>query len=264
MKKLKLIIVGIVVSGLMIIGCNAQAKDILMIAPLIPPHFDEQGNGRIGDVIQATLAECGHTVRFEIVPFGRHWKNYNDYSKYDGLATAEADQVFPGFTTRPFHHLQDGAMVLENSDLAKIQNVYELKDKRIFSFPKADKILGISHMVSQFKSFSMRSDRFEQVRPLLGGRSDAVLADGLISAHFILQLKERIEAGKEPHIQWSPVVYRRIFAKGPQRLYFRDKTLSENFNRCYKTLEERGDVERITKPYLEKYQTIIKDQYPSY
>ncbi len=113
-------------------------------------------------------------------------------------------------------------------------------------------------------AFTMVSDRFDQLRPLLAGRSDVVLADGLITAHFIHQLKERIEAGKEPHIQWSPVVYRRIFAKGPQRLYFRDKTVSEDFDRCYKILEERGEVERITKPYLEKYRAILKDQYPSY
>ncbi len=260
---MNLLVVLIVASGLMITGWNVQAKDILMIAPLIPPHFDEQGNGRIGDVIQATLAECGHTVRFEMVPFGRHWKDYRDFSKYDGLATAEVDQIFPGFTTRPFHHLQDGAMVLANSDLTKIQNVYELEGKRIVTFPKADKILGITHLVSQFKSFSMRSERFDQVRPLLAGRTDAILADGLITAHFLFLLKERAEAGKEPDIQWSPVVFRRIFNKGPQRLYFRDKSIARDFDKCHEILEDRGDLERITKPYLDKYQEIIKDQYPN-
>jgi len=235
-----------------------------MIAPLIPPHFDKDGKGRIGDVIRTTLMECGHRVRFEMVPFGRHWKDYRDYSKYDGLATAEADQKFPGFTTLPFHHLQDGATILKNSDLARIRNVSQLQGKRIVAFPSADKILGITDMVPRFKSFSMRSDRFDQVRPLLSKRVDAILADGLITAHFILLLKERLKAGKEPDIQWRPVVFRRIFAKGPQRLYFRDKTVMEDFNRCHKILEKRGDLARITQPYIEMYKGIVKNQYPNY
>ena len=51
---------------------TARAAELQIIAPNIPPHFDEQGNGRIGDVIAATLKACGHTVSFTMVPFGRH------------------------------------------------------------------------------------------------------------------------------------------------------------------------------------------------
>ncbi len=50
---------------------TARAAELQIIAPNIPPHFDKQGNGRIGDVIAAMKA-CGHTVSFTMVPFGRH------------------------------------------------------------------------------------------------------------------------------------------------------------------------------------------------
>ena len=78
----------------------AEPKELHLIAPNIPPHFDDMGRGRIGDVIRAVLERCGQTVRFTMVPFGRHWNDYEKNGGYDGLATAEADQVFPGFTTK--------------------------------------------------------------------------------------------------------------------------------------------------------------------
>ena len=74
---------------------SAEARDVRMVAPEIPPHFDSRGRGRIGDVVRAVMARCGHSVEFSMVPFGRHWKDYVDNTSFDGLATAEADQTFP-------------------------------------------------------------------------------------------------------------------------------------------------------------------------
>ena len=56
----------------------AGSKELQMIAPEIPPHFDVQGRGRIGDVISAVLTRCGHQVKFTVVPFGRHWHDYKE------------------------------------------------------------------------------------------------------------------------------------------------------------------------------------------
>ncbi len=236
-----------------------------MIAPNIPPHFDDHGNGRIGDVIKATLKKCGHKVSFTMVPFGRHWKDYEDDEGFDGLATAEADQTFSGFTTEPFMHLQDGATVIAGGGLDTIQSVAELDGKRIVAFPNADKILGIESFVAKFKSFKQRADRFDQIRPLFSGRADAILADGLITAHFIQRLRTNAKAGNEPDVDVArQVVFRRIFAMGPQRLYFRDESVTREFDRCYKDLLGNGEVERITTPYVDQYRDVLGDQYPNY
>ena len=236
-----------------------------MIAPSIPPHFDAAGNGRIGDVIKASLKACGHDVSFTLVPFGRHWKDYVDDEGFDGLATAEADQEFPGFTTKPFMHLQDGATVLKGSGLELIMSVEELYGMRIVAFPNADKILGIEASVPKFKTFKMRTVRLDQIRPLFAGRADAILADGLITANFIQVLRENAEAGQEPDVDaMRPVVFRRIFSAGPQRLYFRDESIARDFDRCFQGLLESGEVERITKPYVDRFREVLGDQYPNY
>ena len=243
----------------------SDAAEVHMIVPNIPPHFDEQGNGRIGDVIQESLRACGHEVSFTVVPFGRHWKDYVDDNTYDALATAEADQTFPGTATLPFMHLQDGATVLRDSGLEDAVEISRFHDVDITAFPNADKILGIEASVSRFASFNMRASRFDQIRPLFAGRADAVLADGLITAHFIGVLKDRALAGDEPDIDpTQPEAFRRLFQAGPQRLYFRDANIARDFDRCFRALLDSGEVVRIAKHYLDRYRDVLGDQYPDY
>lgn len=241
----------------------ADARDVHMIAPDIPPHFDRAGKGRIADIINAVMEKCGHAVRFSIVPFGRHWKDYADDARFDGLATAEADQSFPGFTTKAFIHLQDGATVVVGRGLQSITNPGQLAGKRIVAFPQADRILGIEALVPTFKSFNMLAERFDQLRPLFANRADAILADGLITAHFITVLRQRAAAGEEPDIDPSlQVTFRKLFAAGPQRLYFRDQSLANDFDRCAKELRGQGSLRAISIRYIDRYRGILGDQYP--
>jgi len=51
-----------------------QAKEIAMIAPIIFPHFDDRGRGRIGDVISAVMKHCGHSVTFND-PLPLNWSD---------------------------------------------------------------------------------------------------------------------------------------------------------------------------------------------
>jgi ABC-type amino acid transport substrate-binding protein len=255
----------LVAFGAMLTSVGASANDIHMVAPNIPPHFNHMGNGRIGDVIRATLARCGHQVRFTMVPFGRHWKEYKDSTAFDGLATAEAGQSFPGFSTRPFMHLQDGATVMAARGLQEVSTVSDLKGRHVVAFPNASEILGIERDVPAFASYAERSNRYDQIRPLFADRVDAILADGLITAHFIGVLADEARAGREPEIDPSRrPVFRRIFQAGPQRLYFRDQTVAADFDRCFRQLLSEGEVDRLVQPYLDRYRAIVGDQYPSY
>jgi len=256
-------------TGLLLILCctaaPAQSRSLQMIAPDIPPHFDSEGKGRIADVVRAVLDRCGHNARFAIVPFGRHWKDYPSTPHYDGLATAEADQEFPGYSTKPFMRLQDGATVLSDRNLESIVSAEELAGSNVVAFPAADKILGIEALVPRFKSFTMRADRFDQIRLLLSSRADAVMADGLITANFIRLFRERSAAGQEPALDTGRrVLFRRIFQPGPQRLYFRDLVVAADFDRCFEELRADGTVERLAKPYVDRYRDILGDQYPSF
>lgn len=238
------------------------AREIRMVAPIIPPHFDEQGSGRIGDIISAVMKHCGHSVTYQMVPFGRHWSDYKDQD-IDGLATAEADQEFPGYTTKPFVHLQDGATVIEGSGLESTTTVGAFAGKRIIGFPNAQKILGIEHLIPVFASFKNQAKRFDQVRPLLAGRVDAIFADGLITAYFLQLVRERGKVGKEPDVDTTiKTKFHRIFAKGPQRLYFRDKAITDDFDRCHQEMEATGELDRIAQHYVEQYRSIVGDQYP--
>ena len=243
-------------------SANVLAKDIVMVAPVIPPHFDSEGNGRIGDVVAAVMRHCGHKVAFRMVPFGRHWAEYKD-GKFDALATAEGGQTFSGYSTKPFIHLQDVATVVVGRGLDGASKPEDFAGKHIVSFPGAQQILGLEPILSRFASFKNRSKRFDQVRPLLAGRADAIFADGLITAHFLQVLRERGASGQEPDVDTKlKTVFRRIFSKGPQRLYFRDKSLADEFDRCHQELEATGKLDDIAKPYVDRFRAVVGDQYP--
>lgn len=236
-----------------------------MVGADIPPQMDKAGRGRISDVVAAVLDRCGYHATFTIVPFGRHWSTYRDDETYDGLATAEADQTYPGYSTEPFIHLQDGATIIQGSGLDALESVEGLAGKRIVAFPGADRILGIESVVATFASFRMRSNRFDQLRPLFSRRADAVLADGLITAHFIETLRANARAGLEPDVDASlAVAFRRIFPAGPQRLYFRDAAVARDFDRCFAELKESGAIAQIARPYVDRYRAVLGDQYPDY
>jgi polar amino acid transport system substrate-binding protein len=260
MKKFYLgIIVGLL--SFMLAG-SCYTKEIRMVAPIIPPHFDEVGAGRIGDIISTVMKRCGHSVTYLMVPFGRHWSDYKNHD-IDGLATAESDQVFPGYSTKPFIHLQDGATVIDGNGLENAISINDFTGKRIIGFPNAQEILDIEHLIPTFARFTNQAKRFEQVRPLLAGRADAIFADGLITAHFLELVRKRGLVGLEPDVDSTiKTKFRRIFTMGPQRLYFRDKTLTADFERCHQELEATGELDRIAQPYVEKYRSVLDDQYP--
>lgn len=237
-----------------------------MIGPNIPPQIDENGRGRIGDVIKASLLNCGHTVRFTIVPFGRHQQEYMENPAYDGLAIADTDrQDLPGYATVPFHHLQYGALVLANSDLNKIDAIEALHDKRVLVSLKADRLPGITEQVAKFSTFVEHHYNFDKIRLLLSGRTDAILGDGLVMADAFAQIRERTQLGQEPYIDPSvSIVFRKLFPRSPQQLYFRDQSITEAFNGCYKHLLQQGLIDKITRPYVEKHRAVLNDQYPNH
>ncbi|MEE4376434.1 MAG: hypothetical protein V2J55_02835 [Candidatus Competibacteraceae bacterium] len=243
---------------------TGYAKEIHMIAPDIPPQIDENGRGRIGDVIKVTLLNCGHTVRFTIVPFGRHWREYIETSYYDGLAMADAQhQDIPGYATEPFHHLQYGAFVVADSDLNNLKTLEDLQNKRVLASRSVSTLPSITGQVPKFSAFVKYHHDLEKIRLLMSGRTDAILGDGLIMADAFAQIQERIRSGQEPYVDPSVlVIFRKLFPSSPQRLYFRDQSIAKDFNRCYNDLLQQGLIDKIARPYVEEHHDVLNGQYP--
>lgn len=72
-----------------------------------------------------------------------------------------------------------------------------------------------------------------------------------------------------PIMYWSPnvdagqrLLFRRVFAKGPQQLYFRDARVARNFGRCLESLEKNGALDKVAKPYVDMYSDIVLNQHP--
>ena len=246
-------------------GVTASSKALEIVVPYLPPQFLHDGSGRAGDVVQATLKSCGHAVRFTSVPYGRHWQRYRNEPKFDGLGTAEGDHTFPGFSTKPFIRFQDGATTLKGSGFDTFTNVQQFHGSRIGTFIDAERILGIDVSVPKFSAFQQRTNRFDLIRPLFAGRIDAIFGDGLITEYFIELLKEKSQSGIEIDIYDGKMSsFRKIFNPVPQILYFRDEAISDDFDRCYQKLLDSGEIERITKPYVDQYRHQLRDQYPNF
>ena len=98
---------------------------------------------------------------------------------------------------------------------------------------------------------------------MLAGRADAIFDVGLITAYFLQLVRKRSEAGQEPDLDTTiKTRFRRIFAKEPQRLYFRDKAISDDFDRYHRELEATRELDSIAKPYVDRYRSIVGGQYP--
>ena len=246
-------------------GETASSKALEIVVPYLPPQFLQDGSGRAGDVVQATLNRCGHAVRFTSVPFGRHWRRYRNEPTFDGLGTAEGDQTFPGFSTKPFIRFQDGATTLKGSGFDAFTNVQQFHGSRIGTFIDAEKILGIEDSVPKFSAFQQRTNRFDLIRPLFAGRIDAIFGDGLITEYFIELLKNNSQAGIEIDIYDGKMSsFRKIFNPVSQRLYFRDEAIADDFDRCYQILLDSGEIEQITNPYVDQFRHQLGDQYPNF
>ncbi|MCP5425245.1 MAG: ABC transporter substrate-binding protein [Gammaproteobacteria bacterium] len=246
-------------------GIRAHAKEVHIIGPQFPPQIDETGEGRIGDIIRATLLKCGYGVRFTIVPFGRHWRDYRDHADYDGLAIVDEGQELPGTPTRVFQHLQNGVVVLSDASAPKIGSLDDLRGHHFVSFLSVNALPESFRPMAEYKYYSLYSDRFDALRLLLSGRMDAIVADGMVMAYSFERLQERVGYGQEPDIDpQATIVFHPILPPTPQRMYFRDRQVAEDFDRCYGELLEQGVIAKLLKPYQAAHRAILADQYPAF
>jgi ABC-type amino acid transport substrate-binding protein len=238
----------------------SRAADILVSAPELPPQVNESGGGREADSIRAILEACGHSVRFQLAPFGRHWRQYADRERFDAVTTVPPGMELPGHASPAYIRYQNGASVLEGSGL-RIESVDDLEGLRIVTFEDGVNILGLQDQVERFKDIEEVANQVTHSRLLFRERVDAVLSDGLIFAEF----NRRLRQSDAPYIDADQqVIFHAIFPPTPYRMVFRDQGLRDDFARCHEQLEADGTLEAINERYVSRYRETVGSDYLGY
>ncbi|SMH44386.1 substrate-binding periplasmic protein [Azospirillum agricola] len=240
----------------------ATARTLTILAPELPPMVAADGTGREVSIIAETLAACGHTAVFKIVPFGRHWIDFRDGAAVDAVSTVPAGMAMPGARSVPYIRYQNGASVLKAGGL-KVASLADLAGKRVVTFSGAPDVLpGLREAIPSFADFRERADQLVHSNLLFAGRVDAVLADGLIFAEYNRQLREK--AGSGGGLPFDPaqdVVFTAIFPPTPYAMMFRDDALRGEFDRCHGDLVKSGRADAIDRDAIARYSSTVGDQY---
>lgn len=238
----------------------AQAAEIEIAAPILPPHVTEAGEGREVSVIRESLEACGHTARFETFPFGTHWKRYRKQDGFDAVTTAPARMDLPGATSDSYIEYQNGVSFLEKRDLS-IDSVADLEGLDIVTFQDGLSILGLEDQREAFGKVREIADQEVHSRVLFGERVDVVLSDGLIFAAFNEKLRTERNVAFDIG---QPVRFKAVVPPVAYRMAFRDPEIRNDFNRCFAELRDTGRIEAINKDYIARYRDVVGDQYLGY
>lgn len=240
----------------------AQARELTILTPELPPMMTADGKGREASIVSESLARCGHTAAFRVVPMGRHWIDFRDGGIGDAVTTVPLGMDMPGARSVPYILYQNGASVLKKSGL-RISSLADLKGMRVISFVGAVDVLpGLREAIPQFSDFRERADQIIHSNLLFAERVDAVLADGLIFAEHNRQLMEKIKNGGS--LSFDPrqeVVFMAIFPPTPYALMFRDPAVRDDFNRCFGELDASGRIAKINRDAVAPYISTVGNQY---
>lgn len=238
----------------------AQAADLVISAPVLPPHMTDQGDGREADIVRETLERCGHEVTFETRFFGAHWKRYRQSERIDAVTTVPPGMDLPGHATDIYVRYQNGVSVLANSD-HDIAALSDLRGLDIVTFENGLSILGIADKRDMFGSVREVADQEVHSRLLFGERVDAVLSDGLIFAAHNRDLREQ---GVEAYDVTQDVRFKAVVPPSKYVMAFRDRAIRDDFNRCFDKLKADGRVAEINKTYIDRFRETVGKQYLGY
>lgn len=266
-KAMRKIPFAIVFLGALLLGVPlAQARDIYILAPELPPMMDATGKGREAALITETLAACGHNVSFRVVPFTRHWADYKvDASGGDAVTTVPVGMELPGYATTEYIQYQNGASVLKASGLA-VTALAGLQGKRVTAFAGGKDILpGLKGAIPSFAAYREVADQLVHSNALFAHRVDAILGDGLIFAEYNRQLQDMVRAGE--NLAFDPnqdVVFTAIFPPSSYHMVFREEALRDDFNRCFARLHKNRRIDTINRAAVEPFRATVGEQYLGY
>ena len=242
-------------------SAQANAAEVEVLVGYLPPMVNKDGSGREAEIISATLDRCGHSAKFTIQPFTRHWQSFESGTA-DAVATVPVGMPTSGTQTAPYVSYQNGISFLKSSGV-EASTLGDLNGMKIVAFEGASSIIpGLSGATGAFKSYREMADQETQSKLLYGKRVDGILGDGMLFAEFARQLQE---AGAASGVDASqPIEFRAIFEPTPYGMSFRDAEMAAAFDRCFAELEAEGKIAEINTGWTDKYREALADNYMSY
>jgi polar amino acid transport system substrate-binding protein len=162
-------IVAAVSASLVSLSGAATAAEIEVMAGDLPPMVQKDGTGREAEIISAVLGHCGHTAKFTVQPFTRHWQSFEKGSG-DAVATVPVGMPTAGTQTQSYISYQNGVSYLTSSD-HEASALSDLEGWNIVAFEGASNIIpGLGGGTSAFKSYREMADQKTQSKLLYGKR----------------------------------------------------------------------------------------------
>jgi len=244
-----------------VMSSSVQADTIEILAGDLPPMFFEDGTGREAELITGAMERCGHSVRFTIQPFTRHWTSYEN-GEADAVATVPLGMPLKGTSTSAYIEYQNGVSYLAEGDNS-FPTLDALSGHSVIAFKGASEILpGFGDVTSSFSDYREVTDQITQSRMLFGKRVDAIVGDGMLFAEYNSQLVNQKDSLKFDPTQ--PVSFQALFEPSPYAIVFRDAELAAAFDRCFSEMKEDGTVDQINKAWVDKYRATLGSSYLQY
>ncbi|WP_428527254.1 substrate-binding periplasmic protein [Roseibium sp.] len=239
---------------------TSWADEITVMAGNLPPMFLDGGGGREAELITAALEKCGHTVKFDIQPFTRHWESFKS-GQGDAVATVPMGMPIDGTATGVYIHYQNGVSFLTDSG-ASYDGLPDLSGKKVIGFKGAESIIpGLADHTGSFADYREVTDQITQSRSLFGGRVDAIIGDGMLFAEYNQQLRGQSDLRFDPN---QSVSFKAVFDSSPYTMAFRDAKVAADFDRCFKEIEADGTVKAINTKWVDKYRDSLGSSYLGY
>ena len=227
----------------------ASAQEITMaFGKNIPPYIFEQENKGIEiDIISASLAYKGHTLKPHYFPLSRipiAFKN----KQVDAVMGDMGDDLmsFGGFYAEPAVTYENVFISLKGKNI-KLKTPNDLDFLKVVAFQEAVKRypLWLKKVKDEYRLLSI-SDQIRQVKLLNLGRYDVVLSDRYIFKYFAKQVRNHniIEVGDYHEHQFTTI------DPNHYRPVFRDKNIRDDFNLGLQQLKENGELKAIYQKYI--------------
>ena len=236
----------VVLVGIMTLQFNtAFAKTLKAITGLaLPPYIISENNtGMEREIVDSVFKEINLNMKLDYVPFIRVRMNMEKNKADLAFPTNEASNIKNVYFSDSHITYQNAAITLKKNNL-KINNLSDLKDKKIIAFQDAKLYLGkeYAEMAKNNKKYQEKARQESQIAMLFAGRTDAIVTDVNIFKYF----KDKIKI-VDTNLEYT---IHPIFPKTYYKVCFTDENLRNNFNKGLKKIKENGTYDKIINKYV--------------
>jgi len=236
-----------------------HADSIQILAPQIPSIITESGLGRDAEIVRAVLAACGYEPEFQFMPFGRHLLAFTESVTAEAVITVPLSSTIPGEGTNAYIWYQMGAISLSSRNFS-FEKPQDLAGKVIITFKNGKEMLGFDRLDKE--QFAVQEFQNEKTHPLMlfSHRVEVVLHDGVSFGQRVFEAKRRtgeiFEVDFDQSVDFFP-----LFPPRPYKAVFKDPKVASDFERCFQTLDRKGDINRINQKWVSRHRSVIGFRY---